>query len=369
MAPSEQTSNSAGRWTVARQVGQFTFVGIVAVTIVGLATAVASRRAGEREAIVDARTTTFAKAQGFVEPVVTNGLFTADPASVAKVSAVVKRDVLDDSLVRVKIWNRNGTVVYSDEPRLIGSRYTLGPDEVAALDTGVIEADVSDLTNPRIVSNARTESCSRCTCRSARRTGNDSCSRATSVTPRSPHPVHASGAASRRSRSARCSRWSSCRSRSRIRSRAAPPTPARTRGSAPTGIGRVGHGTPSYRERSPRRGRAGSRGRRVRAGRRGRRDDIKPESAEVLDQAAGDVRVSIKSLRSLLVEIYPPNLFEEGLVAARPTSSRWANGKGIATSLDTEELTNELPPAAPASCTEPRRKRCATCCRTRTQRR
>ncbi len=113
---STTSSESAGRWTVARQVGQFTLVGVVAVVIVGLATSIASRRVGEREAIVDARTKTLVKAQGFVEPVVTDGLLTGDPAAIRKVAATVEQHVLDDSLVRVKVWNRDGTIVYSDEP-------------------------------------------------------------------------------------------------------------------------------------------------------------------------------------------------------------------------------------------------------------
>jgi hypothetical protein len=50
MRHSTKPSDSTGRWTVARQVGQFTLVRIVAVVIVGLATAIASRRVGEREA-------------------------------------------------------------------------------------------------------------------------------------------------------------------------------------------------------------------------------------------------------------------------------------------------------------------------------
>ncbi|MDQ1621075.1 MAG: two-component system, NarL family, sensor kinase, partial [Actinomycetota bacterium] len=59
----------SGRWAVARLVAQFTFVGLAALVVVGLATEVASRRVGEREAISDARTTTLVKAQGLVEPV------------------------------------------------------------------------------------------------------------------------------------------------------------------------------------------------------------------------------------------------------------------------------------------------------------
>jgi signal transduction histidine kinase len=134
---------------VARPVAQFAAIGLAAVAIVGFATLVASRRIGEREAITDARTTTLIKAQGLVEPVVTDGLATRDPAAVAAVSDVVEHGVLDSSsLVRVKIWTADGTIVYSDESRLEGSNYRLGPDEVDALRSGVIKADVSDLSQP-----------------------------------------------------------------------------------------------------------------------------------------------------------------------------------------------------------------------------
>ncbi|MDQ1620075.1 MAG: two-component system, NarL family, sensor kinase, partial [Actinomycetota bacterium] len=119
-----------------------------ALVVVGLATEVASRRVGEREAISDARTTTLVKAQGLVEPVITEGLLTADPAAVARVATVVEKGVLDRSLVRVKIWTREGLIVYSDEPRLAGTAYQLGADEITAIDHGVIEAEVSDLSRP-----------------------------------------------------------------------------------------------------------------------------------------------------------------------------------------------------------------------------
>ena len=56
------------------QVGQFAFVGAIALVIVGLATVVASRRIGEREAITDARSSAVIKAQSLVEPAVTDAL-------------------------------------------------------------------------------------------------------------------------------------------------------------------------------------------------------------------------------------------------------------------------------------------------------
>ena len=138
----------AGGWTVAIQVGQFALAGLAAVFLVGYGTYVASRRFGEREAIIDARASTAVTAQGLVEPAVTDGLTTGEPAAVERVARVVESDVLNDSLVRVRIWSPDGTIVYSDEPRAIGRRYQLGPDEIASLEAGVIEAEVSDLSKP-----------------------------------------------------------------------------------------------------------------------------------------------------------------------------------------------------------------------------
>src|SRR5437868_6708605 len=63
----------AGRGVVRLHVGRFALAGLVAVAIVGLGTAIASRRVGEREAIADARTTTLIKAEGLVEPVLDDG--------------------------------------------------------------------------------------------------------------------------------------------------------------------------------------------------------------------------------------------------------------------------------------------------------
>jgi signal transduction histidine kinase len=61
---------------------------------------------------------------------------------------VVREFVLRGSLVRVKIWREDGTIVYSDEPRLIGEQFTLGEDEREILRSGEQGAEVSDLSKP-----------------------------------------------------------------------------------------------------------------------------------------------------------------------------------------------------------------------------
>jgi signal transduction histidine kinase len=141
-------SARSGRRLVALQVGQFALAGLVALAIVGIATSIASRRVGEREAISDARSTTVIRAQAVVTPALTDALLDGDRAALDAVDDVVRRSVLDESLVRVKLWTADGTIAYSDEASLVGTRWELGSEERSAMSTGRIEAEVSDLGEP-----------------------------------------------------------------------------------------------------------------------------------------------------------------------------------------------------------------------------
>jgi signal transduction histidine kinase len=123
--------------------------GLLAVVLVSLLGVWLIRRAGESEAIRDAKDETRIAAQGSVEPVVTDGLIRGDPRALAAVDRVVQERVLTEpSIARVKIWDRTGRVVYSDEPRLIGARYPMSAEDLAAFRARRVSAEVSDLSKP-----------------------------------------------------------------------------------------------------------------------------------------------------------------------------------------------------------------------------
>ena len=136
------------RKPVARAVATFALAGITALVAVAFATNAASRHAGTDTAVRDARRDAAVLARVAIEPTLTDALMQADPAAVAAMDAEVRRRVIDRDLVRVKLWRADGRIVYSDEPRLIGTTYTLGADEQDAFHTGAAAADVSDLTRP-----------------------------------------------------------------------------------------------------------------------------------------------------------------------------------------------------------------------------
>jgi signal transduction histidine kinase len=134
---------------VGLAVAQFAAAGLATLVLVGVAATLILRQVGTDEAIADAKRLTNLAGHGIVEPRLDDKLLAGDPAALAALDRIVRRRLLIDPIVRVKLWAPDGTVMYSDERRLIGARYPLDPDELADLRRGSgVEADVSDLTRP-----------------------------------------------------------------------------------------------------------------------------------------------------------------------------------------------------------------------------
>ncbi len=132
---------------------RYAAIGLLAVVLISLLGVWFVRRAGEAEAIRDAKDQTRIAALGSVEPALSDGLLRGDPTAIAAVDRVVQERVLGDpfsraAIARVKIWDRSGRVVYSDEPRLIGARYTMSPGDLAEFQNSEPDAAVSDLSKP-----------------------------------------------------------------------------------------------------------------------------------------------------------------------------------------------------------------------------
>ena len=127
---------------------RFVMAGLVLVVGVVALTAAIADRAAQREAIVDARSTTWILAKGVAEPALTRGLADGDVGATDRFDRAVHDRLLFGDVRRVKVWSRSGTIVWSDETRLIGDEFDLGDDEIEILDEGGTEAEVSDLEEP-----------------------------------------------------------------------------------------------------------------------------------------------------------------------------------------------------------------------------
>jgi two-component system, NarL family, sensor kinase len=137
--------------SVGRVVGRFVLANLIAVVLLLAGSVWASREAAKTESIADARHATDLIATLMIEPNVDERLVTVDPASVAAMDRVVRPRMASADVVRVKIWTPDGKVVYSDEPRLVGRHYSVSDDKVDALQDGVTRAELSDLGAPENV--------------------------------------------------------------------------------------------------------------------------------------------------------------------------------------------------------------------------
>jgi two-component system, NarL family, sensor kinase len=133
--------------STTRLVLRYATTGLVTLMIVAAATAWFSRRVGTQDAVGDADRITTIAAEAAIEPILDDGIVDLDPDSIQEIDWAVRNQVLRGSLVRVKLWRSDGTVVYSDESRLIGQRFDLDDDKIDALAGRDVHAHVTDLTD------------------------------------------------------------------------------------------------------------------------------------------------------------------------------------------------------------------------------
>jgi signal transduction histidine kinase len=134
--------------SVRAEVAKFALAGLAALVVLGLVGWLVLSRATRDEAIADAKRLTEVDARNAIEPNLADGLATGDRRALERLDRVVRTRVLDDNVVRVRVWTADGHIVYSDRRSQVGARYALGGDEQEILRNGGVDAEVSDLSRP-----------------------------------------------------------------------------------------------------------------------------------------------------------------------------------------------------------------------------
>jgi two-component system, NarL family, sensor kinase len=134
--------------SIAGAVARFAITGLAGLALLTFVAIQLLSSRGTSEAIRNAKSLTQLAGRGVVAPYITPALLAGRPEAIAALDRTVRARLLEDPVVRVKIWEAGGRIVYSDEHRLIGARYPLRDEERDALRTGGVAAEVSDLTRP-----------------------------------------------------------------------------------------------------------------------------------------------------------------------------------------------------------------------------
>jgi len=134
--------------SVGALVARFTVAGLLVMALLATVIALRARDIGTEQAIGSARQITTVTARGIAEPRLSDELLEGDSEALASFHETMRRYVLKDSLVRIKVWNSAGRIIYSDESRLIGRTFALAEDEREAMYEQQTDSEISDLGQP-----------------------------------------------------------------------------------------------------------------------------------------------------------------------------------------------------------------------------
>src|SRR5205085_1795553 len=133
-------------------VATFAVAGLAVVVLLGIIALAVFRQEGRDEAIGEAKRITRIVGQGVVQPHLSAAVVAGDRRALRGLDRVVRREVLSQGVVRAKVWDVRGRIMYSDARELIGRRFPLDDAErnVLLTHSGVV-ADVSNLDEPEQV--------------------------------------------------------------------------------------------------------------------------------------------------------------------------------------------------------------------------
>src|SRR5690349_8478748 len=104
--------------STASAVSRYLISSLVAIAVIVVGSYLVLRSVTIREAERDTRQRVVLEGR-LAQTGLTDGVLTGDRAALAKLDDLVQSQLLNDPVVRVKVWSRDGRVLYSDEPRLI----------------------------------------------------------------------------------------------------------------------------------------------------------------------------------------------------------------------------------------------------------
>jgi signal transduction histidine kinase len=129
-------------------VARFILGSLAAIAVVVVGGFFALRSVAVREAERDTRARVELQAALVESSGLSDGILRSSPDAVARLDDLVAARLLSPTVVRVKLWSRDGRVLYSDEPAIIGRRFGLGEEEQALFTEGGADAELSDLSKP-----------------------------------------------------------------------------------------------------------------------------------------------------------------------------------------------------------------------------
>src|SRR4051812_1139218 len=125
---------------------RFGLLSLIPIVGLGLVLARDLRATMQAEAINDARAVAKTTARLRIQPLLEGHDLQRPltPADARRLTATLRSELGADDVARIKLWNRAGLVVYSDDARVAGRRFAIG-DELAEAFDGEVASEISHL--------------------------------------------------------------------------------------------------------------------------------------------------------------------------------------------------------------------------------
>jgi two-component system NarL family sensor kinase len=133
--------------TLRRSIAALVVTALLAFALVGTGASIVAGRIARKDALAEAVRSAHVVGTTLFAPLLPAAI-RGDPDAIDRLNYAVHIRTPDGSLVRVKVWRRDGTIVYSDVPGAIGRRYPLHEDVADTIDHQQSSVDVSNLSDP-----------------------------------------------------------------------------------------------------------------------------------------------------------------------------------------------------------------------------
>jgi signal transduction histidine kinase len=124
---------------------------VLVVMVLGVGTLVIGHNLARDGAERDARLRGASIAQTIAAPLVDSQVRAGNPAALRRLGLVLRNRMSDGSIRHMKLWSRDGTLIWSDESALVGNRYPLAADVRELFGTRRVTAELSNLDQPENV--------------------------------------------------------------------------------------------------------------------------------------------------------------------------------------------------------------------------
>ena len=142
VAAKDRRAKSAVREALIR----FTLSSVVLLLVLILTTILLASHIARGEALRDARVRGYAMANLMAAPLVNAQVRAHVPGASQELTSVLRNRMSDGSVIHIKLWSQDGEVLWSDEKKLVGHRFPLKDDVKDLFGTTKVTAELSDLS-------------------------------------------------------------------------------------------------------------------------------------------------------------------------------------------------------------------------------